>query len=519
MKAPVTAYVIKDNNFYKTCLRKGGTDCLLYVARFLTSYSSAAEEMASRIMDIFRLDKLYYHGEKQADGSVKPIGFIGAVRFGGANAKYHAQKRMSGVRSNGGDGSVYEILNDAGLNTLPYIVISGVMSSFANCIHLTVRVESAFYEQTVVAPWEIRDTGDNVLTQVAGTTVPKAESVTLDLFYEDSTLNMDNPSIDSGQSVIIYVKGGNNEGDTVLRTALTTQPRVVWLPGRLAWRYSQQEPFYLYEMQEAQQVRADLWESHLERFATVDSLVGTVPLTPPVLYSGLYEDWPTMSEDHPRAEGWYFSPDLPELTSEDYNLRAWYADGMGRISRYKVLSTATTQIYIGAELMQDTDVPEGEPVTSIWRRLTVYARVQGQWHERPDVASIRVRVGLIGDPDEGPIAKLNALRLSHSSDKSDPMDYETNIGVVTIETFLTESSKEYTSLYEKLYYDKAQMEADGGQYYFSVPADARYVWLSDENAEIVCVLTDGTERAFRGTVHWDVNGVDASPTAPEELNL
>ena len=25
MKAPVTAYVIKGNNFYKTCLRKGGT--------------------------------------------------------------------------------------------------------------------------------------------------------------------------------------------------------------------------------------------------------------------------------------------------------------------------------------------------------------------------------------------------------------------------------------------------------------------------------------------------------------
>lgn len=54
MKAPVTAYVIKDNNFYKTCLRKGGTDYLFYVARFLTSYSSTAEEMSARIMDIFR---------------------------------------------------------------------------------------------------------------------------------------------------------------------------------------------------------------------------------------------------------------------------------------------------------------------------------------------------------------------------------------------------------------------------------------------------------------------------------
>lgn len=180
MAAPSTAYAIKDGNFVKAVIRNGSTTYYVYVARFLSGaqsdggYSSAAATMRSNIKSLFRLDELVDVREKQEDGSMKIIGFVGCVRHGSTNADFHASKRVSGARVRDDDGNEYDVLNDAGLNCLPYAEGVVVKFAFLNYFKFTWKVHSTFYDSaTYQASLSVPGLAD--ARQVSGSLVKRSE--------------------------------------------------------------------------------------------------------------------------------------------------------------------------------------------------------------------------------------------------------------------------------------------------------------------------------------------------------
>ena len=152
MKAPVYAYAIKDDSFVKLPIQEGSTLHNIFVARFLSGaqseggYSTSAEQMRQNVKTLFHLDEVLDVGEEQDDGTAGTVGFVGAVRQGGMNAQHHnLAKRQSGVvLGDGGDALL--LLNDAGLNCLPYAEGVVVKFAFLNYFKFTWRVHSTFYD-------------------------------------------------------------------------------------------------------------------------------------------------------------------------------------------------------------------------------------------------------------------------------------------------------------------------------------------------------------------------------------
>lgn len=138
MKAPIYAYVVgEDNNFLKVVTRDSSGVYRSFVARFLRGsraeggYSESPADMIDDIKALFRLDDLLLVRQKQSDGGMKVMGFVGMVRTDGPWAEYHnMDKRSAGVAS-GRDGRTYVCLNDAGLNILPHVVLEAV-ATWAN---------------------------------------------------------------------------------------------------------------------------------------------------------------------------------------------------------------------------------------------------------------------------------------------------------------------------------------------------------------------------------------------------
>lgn len=153
MKAPASAYATKDDNFVKSLIRQGGTVFRTYVARFLKGTAAeggydnnSSANMRGRIKSLFHLDELFDYREKQTDGSMKSIGFIGAVIEGGDNAKFHnLDTRDSKARMRVGTND-YIMLGDAGLNTRARAGAPTVRYAFANYYRLDVPVIAPFYE-------------------------------------------------------------------------------------------------------------------------------------------------------------------------------------------------------------------------------------------------------------------------------------------------------------------------------------------------------------------------------------
>ena len=146
MKAPATAYVIKGNVFLKVLVKGSGHTYRTLAAKYLTTYSSSAAQMKDRVKALFHLDDICDVIEKQPDGTMKVIGFIGMVREGGANARYHnMSKRKAGTKADK-SGVPHVLLNDAGLNTLGSGTLSEVAFAFGNYWHLEVTASSTLYE-------------------------------------------------------------------------------------------------------------------------------------------------------------------------------------------------------------------------------------------------------------------------------------------------------------------------------------------------------------------------------------
>lgn len=169
MKAPATAYVIKGNVFLKVLVKGSGHTYRSLVARYLTTYSSSAAQMKDRVKALFRLDDISDVIEKQPDGTMKTVGFIGWVRKGGANARYHNMSKRKAGEEAGKDGATYIMLNDAGLNRYGSGTLSRVAFAFGNYWHLEVTASSTFYEGAEAVTKLMSSLSGQIHTNVAKT--------------------------------------------------------------------------------------------------------------------------------------------------------------------------------------------------------------------------------------------------------------------------------------------------------------------------------------------------------------
>lgn len=444
MKAPVTAYVIKDNNFYKTCLKKGGTDYLLYVARFLTSYSSTPEEMAARIMDIFRLDKLYYHGEKQADGSVKPIGFIGAVRVGGANAEYHAQKRMSGVRSNGGDGSVYEILNDAGLNIKPRVSVEA-LGQWANWMRFRVYVYGGPYGTVDSGSYTSEYFGLSGSLETA-----KAGEEKMTVF--DFTDPTDSPAMtgdgslryDEGYNVSLSAQATNEEGTTQASVSFVAKARV--RNPRQYFLTSQDEPSYPSDL--SGDVGADMYEDDWSAMAGLGE--GTVSGAGIVMYQSPGGSTPPEMTS-PLPAGWYFAT--------VFEPKCFHVASGGLIDRVKTLIPDTPS-RIGIYLYFCTDRDTQDSDYPCWG-LSYEAVTDYEWTSHD---AIRITIRGSEASATAPLKTGIALRTSQTAGEgafdSNLTADDTEIVLTLVKTGVTDITKKNESVLRGIYRSESDMHAD-----------------------------------------------------------
>lgn len=180
MKAPVYAYATDGDSFVKLPVREGSTQYNVFVARFLNGaqsaggYSATAEQMRQSVKTLFKLDELLDVGEEQDDGTTKVRGFVGAVKQGGMNAQHHnLTKRQSGmVLGDGGEALL--LLNDAGLNCLPYAEGVVVRFAFLNYFKFTWQVHSTFYDSaTYEGSLSVPGLAD--ARQVSGSLVKRSE--------------------------------------------------------------------------------------------------------------------------------------------------------------------------------------------------------------------------------------------------------------------------------------------------------------------------------------------------------
>ena len=243
MAAPSTAYAIKDGNFVKAVIRNGSTPYYVYVAKFLSGaqsdggYSTASTTMRSNIKSLFRLDELVDVREKQEDGSVKVIGFVGCVKHGSANADFHASKRVSGARVRDDDGDEYDVLNDAGLNRLPQVVFQA-SAQWANWISWKVVYWGGMYGkvdegQFTASYFNISNALEPAIT---------GEEKTLAFSFTDPS---DDPAL-TGDGMLKYNQGynvacsawaENSEGRTTADYSFVAKARVMY-PRGIARKYS-----------------------------------------------------------------------------------------------------------------------------------------------------------------------------------------------------------------------------------------------------------------------------------------
>lgn len=119
---------------------------------YFNSGDSDALKLA-KIKSIFRLDFLFRNNE----------GFIGAVATNGTNINFHSNTRFSRYRLQK-DGITYIILNDAGLNRKPdLLIVEGDLAQvwWANLYSIKFTVRSCFYNGTSKIGFEYKINSGN----------------------------------------------------------------------------------------------------------------------------------------------------------------------------------------------------------------------------------------------------------------------------------------------------------------------------------------------------------------------
>lgn len=101
--------------------------------------SAVISALLLNIKNWFHLDGIYNIGLTNYAN-----GFVGYVIVGGSNEKYHNMATRGGHKIYGGNGTIYRVLNDAGLNTKGYGNVSPDYA-FDNLIKLVVAYVAPFY--------------------------------------------------------------------------------------------------------------------------------------------------------------------------------------------------------------------------------------------------------------------------------------------------------------------------------------------------------------------------------------
>jgi hypothetical protein len=179
MSAPETAYHTEKANFDTTT-----TEVDVYIAKFLENttpptgddwgdgYFNSTDDDATRkskILSIFKLDGLF-----RGKTTLKE-GFIGYVKISPTpsdNSTYHASGRFSGRKlTDQTTGYTYELLNDGGLNTKPFLTVNtgidNTKSDLANNgFKITLDYRSAYHIDTSSYGIRWRKQGDTTYNTV-----------------------------------------------------------------------------------------------------------------------------------------------------------------------------------------------------------------------------------------------------------------------------------------------------------------------------------------------------------------
>lgn len=420
MKAPIYAYAIKDGNFVKAVIRNGSTPYYVYVAKFLGGYSTASATMRSNIKSLFRLDELVDVREKQEDGSMKVIGFVGCVRHGSANADFHASKRVSGARVRGNDGNEYDLLNDAGLNILPHVVLEAV-ATWANWTRIKVSTYGGFYDGIKSGTFSSDVMG---LTGTLPSSLPDTEKVTYFDFQDPTPGSVE---VDSGGDVVIPDFGSHGPGQNYTAQASATNDEgtcpvrsISFVSGprvrnpRVYFMYSEDEPLYVSDL--SGDVGADFYEEEWMLMcnfsAGVVSGAGVRMFAQP---GG--GDPPTLTSYVPA--GWYFNTMFEPL--------CFHVNSSGIVDEAKTLlretpPTVSVFLRIGSDKTASAEHPR---YALMWEASTNY-----EWVSRD-----AIRITIKGSASASPASLRTGIGL-HAAQDGSYVDFDSNLTTDDTETVL-----------------------------------------------------------------------------------
>lgn len=379
MEAPAQAYLTDDDgNLYAVeRTRADGTVMRAYVARFLKGaeedggYSATDAGLQGRVKNLFFLNELLLCSK---DGK---FGFLGLVPADGSGLaqRHNLAKRDSGMRfTDERTGTVYAILNDAGLNVRPGygsdISFSGGVidvrddAVIINFLKISCSVSNAFYG---VARWAVMATvGGSVapVTIASGSLLPNEKNRKLAFDVTDLP-----SSAAAGKTVRLSLTVSNGEGSDTYTTR-----SVELLPAVAAQT--------VYETDN----RTEEWNTGTKKTVYIGErdlawLIAQIDLTSP-------QNVDVDPDDLPDGGKVYEAPTsstFREVLTADYNLRNYigfrYDRSLGRIRWIYAPNPSTSQgywkvlVFASVETYQGTGWPES-PGGQYPYRIAIFARFE-----------------------------------------------------------------------------------------------------------------------------------------------
>ena len=427
MKAPIYAYVVgEDNNFLKVVTRDSSGVYRSFVARFLRGsraeggYSESSADMIDDIKALFRLDDLLLVRQKQSDGGMKVMGFVGMVRTDGPWAEYHnMNKRSAGVAS-GRDGRTYVYLNDAGLNILPHVVLEAV-ATWANWTRIKVSTYGGFYDGVKTGTFSSDVMG---LTGTLPSSLPDTEKVT---YFDFQDPTPESVEVDSGGDVVIPDFGSHGPGQNYTAQASATNDEgtcpvrsISFVSGarvknpRVYFMYSEDEPVYVSDL--SGDVGADFYEE--EWMLMCAFTAGTVSGAGVRMFAQPGGGAPPTLTSYVPA-GWYFNTMFEPL--------CFHVNSSGIVDEARTLlretpPTVSVSLRIGGDRTASTDHPR---YALIWEASTNY-----EWVSRD-----AIRITIKGSASASPASLRTGIGL-HATQDGSYVDFDSNLTASDTETVL-----------------------------------------------------------------------------------
>lgn len=482
MAAPSTAYAIKDGNFVKAVIRNGSTPYYIYVAKFLSGaqsdggYSTASATMRSNIKSLFRLDELVDVREKQEDGSMKVIGFVGCVKHGSVNASYHASKRVSGARVRDDDGNEYDVLNDAGLNRLPQVSYS-VKSRYANYIEIDVSAASAFYSTTQTVQAQLTyDSGST--TGTSGLLQRKTWSGSLieHMASPSSTTQGGKPDmysgpITAGKTGSVSVSATNEEGTASGSGSFTALDRIR-VP-RLTLNYASSEPTYVDQLENTAK-DIDFFEDEFRAMWDLPEGGGSASASQVYAYEA--PRVPSLVIANYAPTGWYSHPVFNTST-----LKKAFRVVSGQVQYWKEVTERpmpTLTIYVTM-----TEGPHDAGRAAPWSinllaKISVPSSAGDAWTFEDGVTQVRVEFAAASSGSNYERAGIRLYTKDAAGHPSSTAVWETNLTGMKMRAALTISEGTGSTLSSSMstiggvYMSQEDMASEGGDWYMDVGSNS-----------------------------------------------